>query len=121
VPAYAFLTLALLFNALANILIKYSMSHGVRSFLPLQGSALKPVAVFMSWPYLLAVFFFATNLVCYSMALRSLKLSLAYPLMVGLGYLVILAVQLVIFGEKLTSLQYLGVALILAGVWFVVR
>jgi small multidrug resistance pump len=121
VPAYALLAAALVLNALANVLIKYSMSHAVRPLLRLEGTALAPVAPFTSWTYLLALVCFASNLACYSLALRNLKLSLAYPLMVSLGYLVILAVQYFMFGERLSALQYAGIGLILVGVWFVVR
>lgn len=120
-PAFAYLAAALVLNALANVLIKYSMSHRVSSLVPLSGGLAASVAPFLSWSYLLGIACFAANLVCYSLALRSLKLSLAYPLMVGLGYLVILFVQLAAFGEKLLPIQYVGIALILTGVWFVVR
>jgi multidrug transporter EmrE-like cation transporter len=121
VPAYLFLGAALILNALANVLIKYSMSHAVRPLLRLEGTVLAPAAPFTSWTYILAIVCFASNLACYSLALRSLKLSLAYPLMVSLGYLVILSVQYLMFGERLSALQYAGVGLILVGVWFVVR
>ena len=120
-PAYAFLAAALVLNALANVLIKYSMGHAVPPLLRLQGGVLAPIAPFPSWSFILGVVCFASNLACYSLALRSLKLSLAYPLMVSLGYLVILAVQYFMFGERLTPIQYAGIGLILIGVWFVVR
>jgi multidrug transporter EmrE-like cation transporter len=117
VPAYGFLALALTLNALANVLIKYSMSRNVPPILPAHGI----LASFLSWPYLLGLFCFAANLACYSMALRSLKISLAYPLMVSLGYLVILLFGWFLFGERLTPLQYAGIGIILVGVWMVVR
>ena len=116
-PAYVYLAAALTLNALANVLIKYSMSRGTRPLVGIGG----PLAPFLSWSYLLGILCFATNLACYSLALRKLKLSLAYPLMVSLGYLVILAFSWFWFGERLTFLQYVGIVLILAGVWFVVR
>ena len=116
-PAYGYLAAALTLNALANVLIKYSMSRGIHPHVGIRG----PLAPFLSWSYLLGIFCFATNLACYSLALRKLKLSLAYPLMVSLGYLVILALAWFWFGERLTFLQYVGIVLILAGVWFVVR
>jgi len=116
-PAYLFLGAALTLNAFANVLIKYSMSHGVRPLVPI-GGALAP---FLSWSYLLGLFCFAANLACYSVALKSLKISLAYPLMVSLGYLVILIFGWFLFGERLSPLQYVGIGLILAGVWFVAR
>ena len=116
-PAYGFLALALTLNALANVLIKYSMTRPVRPLLPVDG----PTASFLSWPYLLGILCFAANLACYSMALKTLKLSLAYPLMVSLGYLVILLFGWFLFGERLTPLQYAGIGIILAGIWLVVR
>lgn len=119
--SYAFLAMALLMNAAANILIKYSMSHGVSSLFTPGRAAMERIAPFLSWPYLLGIFCFAGNLICYSLALRNLKLSLAYPLMVGVGYLVILGVEILVFGERLTTLQFAGIILILSGVWFVVR
>ena len=66
-PAYGFLALALTLNALANVLIKYSMTRPVRPLLPVDG----PVASFLSWPYLLGILCFAANLACYSMALSA--------------------------------------------------
>lgn len=120
-PAFLYLAAALLLNALANVLIKYSMSHAVAPLFRVQGTFLAPIASFLSWSYILGLVCFASNLICYSLALRSLKLSLAYPLMVSVGYLVILAIQWSLFGERLTLLQYAGVGLILAGIWFVVR
>jgi multidrug transporter EmrE-like cation transporter len=117
VPAYLFLGLALTLNALANVLIKYSMSRNVQPILPVHGM----LAPFLSWSYLLGLFCFAANLACYSMALKTLKISLAYPLMVSLGYLVILIFGWFLFGERLTPIQYAGIGIILVGVWLVVR
>ena len=118
---FVFLTAALLLNACANVLIKYSMSRAVAPLVPVHGTALAAAAPFLSWSYLLALVCFGANLVCYSLALRSLKLSLAYPLMVSLGYLVILAFGWFLFAERLTIVQYVGIGLVLAGFWLVVR
>jgi multidrug transporter EmrE-like cation transporter len=119
--AYLLLTAALSFNAIANILIKYSMSRQIRPLFSVQGTSLAAVAPFLTWPFLLGIVCFATNLACYSLALRSLKLSFAYPLMVSLGYLLIVVVSWFLFGERLSPVQYLGVGLILVGLWLVVR
>jgi len=117
VPAYVFLGLALTLNAFANVLIKYSMSRHPQPILPVHGA----LASFLTWPYLIGLFCFAANLGCYSMALRTLKISMAYPLMVSLGYLVILLFGWFLFGERLTAVQYVGIGVILLGVWLVVR
>ncbi len=119
--AYLFLGLALTFNALANVLIKYSMSRSIRPLIPVGGTTVAFLAPYLSWSFLTGVLCFGMNLACYSLALRSLKLSLAYPLMVSLGYIIILCFGWFLFGERLTPLQYVGIGLILVGLWFVVR
>ncbi|MDM7913776.1 MAG: SMR family transporter [Candidatus Eisenbacteria bacterium] len=118
---FVFLGAALLLNAFANVLIKYSMTRGVRPLVSLQGTTLAPLSGFLTPTYLLAILCFAANLACYSIALKSLKISLAYPLMVSLGYLVILAFGWTLFGERLGAVQYVGIGLILLGLWLVVR
>lgn len=118
---YLYLGAALTFNALANVLIKYAMVRDPRPILPVQGTALASLSAHLSAPFLLGLLCFALNLGCYSLALRSLKISLAYPLMASLGYLVILLFGWFLFGERLTAGQYAGITLILAGLWLVVR
>ncbi len=111
---HAALGFALLCNAAANILIKYSMSRAA-------GDGAKGIAVFLQPIYLLALALFGVNLVAYSWALKTFKISAAYPVMVSGGYLLILLAGWFLFGERLSSVQYAGVGLILAGIWFVVR
>jgi multidrug transporter EmrE-like cation transporter len=112
-----FLVTALVLNASANILIKYSALHpaatrpGWPSFLQ----------VFLNWPFVLGVACFGLNLLAYTMALRKLPLSLAYPIMVSVGYLIILGVSAFLFQEKLAVRQYMGTALMLGGLWLLVR
>lgn len=111
---HAALGFALVCNAAANILIKYSMTRG-------GGETAKGLAIYMQPLYLLALALFGMNLVAYSWALKSFKISAAYPVMVSGGYLLILLAGWFLFGERLSSVQYAGVGLILAGIWFVVR
>ncbi|MBD3160643.1 MAG: EamA family transporter [Candidatus Eisenbacteria bacterium] len=119
--AYLFLTAALTLNALANVLIKYAMVRHPRPFVPVQDTALAALSPYLSYPFVLGILCFALNLGCYSLALRSLRISLAYPLMVSLGYIVILVFGWFLFGERLTAVQYAGIGLILIGLWLVVR
>ena len=119
--AYLFLAAALMLNALANVLIKYSMVERARPLFAVQGTALAPVAPYLTWSFLAGILCFAMNLACYSLALRTMKLSIAYPLMVSLGYVAILIFQWMFqMGERFTLYQGIGIVLILVGVWFVV-
>jgi multidrug transporter EmrE-like cation transporter len=57
----------------------------------------------------------------YSVALRTFRISIAYPVMVSGGYVLILIAGWFIFQERLNPVQYTGIGLILAGLWLVVR
>ena len=55
-----------------------------------------------------------------------LPLSLAYPMMVSLGYVIILAVSSFVLpdqfpGERMSTARYAGAGLMLAGLWLLVR
>ena len=107
---HAALIFALLCNAGANVLIKYSMSRGTGKM----GGYLSPI-------YLLALVLFGINLLAYSWSLKSFKISAAYPVMVSGGYLLILLASWWLFAERLSTWQYAGVGMIVAGIWLVVR
>ena len=51
-------------------------------------------------------------------ALSKMELSLAYPIAVGLNFLLVLVFSYLLHGEILTTKQAVGVALILAGIFF---
>lgn len=109
--------IAVFFNALANILMKASslkdmetasQSHGIMGAL-LQ--LINPV--------------FIGGLVCFGLALigyryvlgKGLKLSLAYPVFTSSGFIIVLILSAIFFKEKLTWIQWGGIAFIMIGVW----
>ena len=80
------------------------------------------LTVQMSAPVLIVgLVAFALNAVLYMYALssRTLSISIAYPLMVGGGYAIIATMAYLLLGERLSAGQWLGVALILCGVFVV--
>lgn len=112
------LAFALVCNAAANVLIKYSMSTGAAA--PVRAST-GPLAAYLQPVYLLALTLFGLNLLAYSWSLKTFKISAAYPVMVSGGYVLILCASWFLFQERLSVSQYVGVGLILTGIWFVVR
>ena len=115
------LVVALVLNATANLLIKagakaIQQQHVGEAALPLLG-ALK-AAVVNPW-IIGGVLCFGLNLAAYSYALTKLPVSLAYPIMVSVGYAIIICGAAVWFSERLSPRQIVGVAVILAGVWIV--
>ena len=116
---HLFLLTALVCNAAANVLIKYAMVRGEP--LPAGSSLVSRLLGVISPLFVLGVVLFGLNLMFYSMALRSFRISVAYPVMVSGGYCLILIAGWFLFHERLNLVQYGGIALILSGIWLVVR
>jgi small multidrug resistance pump len=108
---YLFLTIALTLNALANVLLKLGAArfvgwgeHGVTRRL-LTNSYL-----------LLGLALFALNVVFYAAALTRLNLSVAYPVMVAGGMIVVVLASILWLEEPVTAVQASGIALLVAGI-----
>ncbi len=115
-PEYFMLIFALIANAVANILLKEGMkarqldiSNPLDTFLQI---ALNPVVI-------TGVIFFGLNLLAYSFVLSKVKLSIAYPLMTSIGFLIVLTYSFFKLGEDISVMHLGGVGCILIGVWMV--
>lgn len=114
-----FLTIALIFNALANILMKLA---NIRCELPSEPTFFdKFTALYLSWPFLGGLVLFGLNLLFYTQALAKMNLSVAYPIMVGTGFAIIGVTSYFLFQERLSLLQVTGIVLILIGVTLVAQ
>ncbi len=116
------LLLALLLNAAANIMMKVGMSKVQADGGLLRHGAVGAAATIVTSPVLLfGLLCFGLNAAFYMFALqsKSLKISIAYPLMVGGGYAIIAAVGFLYLGDRLNAAQWTGVVLILTGVMMV--
>ncbi|MBD3235913.1 MAG: cation transporter [Candidatus Eisenbacteria bacterium] len=124
--AYLFLALALTLNACANLLIKYSNLQREASGAAAEGGWMGLIQTYLTVPFVVGMVCFGLNLLAYTQALKRLPLALAYPMMVSLGYLIILAVSSFVLpdqfpGERLSAVRYVGAGLMLAGLWLLVR
>ncbi len=109
--AYALLVAALTLNALANMLLK----AGAQDL----GGLGEPHLVqrVLASPYLLAgLGLFALNVVFYIAALTRLSLSVAYPVMVAGGLVVVVLGSALWLRETVTPLQWSGIALLILGI-----
>jgi multidrug transporter EmrE-like cation transporter len=101
--------LAALASALATFLIKMSNGHGadlnmVRlAFLGGAGAT------------------YAMGFVCYSVALQKLDMSIAYPVMTGIAMMMVAILGIAVLGESLTFGKIVGMLLIAAGAFALVR
>ena len=113
------LAIALLLNASANLMMKAGMIRVQEGGGLLAGGLPAAVRTVLTSPVLMVgLVCFALNAACYMFALQSqaLKISLAYPVMVGGGYAIIATIAYFWLDERMTVGQWVGVVLILAGV-----
>lgn len=116
------LALALVLNASANLMMKFGAKRVDSVGLKLDGGISSVwTTIAQNWVLLLGLFFFATNVLFYTYALKKIPISLAYPIMVGTGFAIIAVVAWWLLGEKLSVGQWAGVALILVGIVLVAR
>lgn len=108
---YIFLLLALILNAVANILLKIGSD---KIYLFKEQNFLS--ALTGNWVSILGIVCFASNVLFYSVALSKLPLSFAYPIMVGGGFLIISIFSLLYLHESISYLQITGMLLVLFGV-----
>ena len=113
---YPILALAILFNATANVLIKVSMSRISGS-----GAAAILTAAISRPAFWAGLISFGLAFGAYSMVLTRLNLSIAYPIMVSMGLIIVVLVSGFYLNESISILQILGFALIITGVWLVAR
>jgi multidrug transporter EmrE-like cation transporter len=112
--AYFYLAAAFTLNAAANVLLKLGAARGLSS----TGSL--SVLLSGNWQLLAGLVLFAVNVLFYFLALRALPLSLAYPIMVAMSFLLINGYALVGLRETISPIQILGYLLIIAGLTLVV-
>lgn len=114
------LAVALTLNAAANLMMKTGAGRlGGQGGMLDQGLA---GLIRSNWVLIVGLICFAMNALCYIYALKAdfMKISFAYPIMVGGGYIIIALVAWKYLGESLAPSQWAGVAMILFGVGLVV-
>ena len=114
---YVVLSLAIVLNALANILMKVAMLKQAKTtdiITMVKQSLTNPVLF-------LGLISFALALVAYCFVLAKINLSIAYPLMTSLGFLIVILASWLFLGENITRIQIVGFTCIIAGVWMVAR
>jgi len=106
---YTILFISILFSISGQLLMKYTMSH------PNEG--------LLTWEFLqklaLAITVYCLGIVNWILALRTVKLSIAYPL-TSLNYVGILFGSYYFFNEEITLTRIAGVITIFLGVLLVV-
>lgn len=107
--------LAIILNALANILIKASAlkkdEAGIQGLI--QGVLLNP------W-LIAGLASFGLAFIAYRYVLgHGIKLSVAYPLMTTCGFAIVLLASRIFFHEILSGVQWLGIGFLVVGLWLI--
>ena len=114
---YLILLLAIICNACANVLIKLGMID-----FKMPGSIVGLIKRVALNPAIVGgIFLFVVALGAYAYILSKLNLSIAYPIMTSLGYMIVILISWLFLKETITALQVVGFTLIILGVWFVAR
>jgi multidrug transporter EmrE-like cation transporter len=118
------LLLALTLNASANLMLKVGARRFGEGDLSLdRGLVPLATAVLGNWVLILGLCCFAVNVLFYTYALSAdfMKVSMAYPIMVSGGFVIIAVVAWRYLGETMSAAQWVGVGLILFGVVLVAQ
>ena len=118
------LMLALTLNATANVMMRVGSQRLAKAGVSLADGVQRVIAAFATnWVLIVGLCCFALNVLFYIYALSAphMKISVAYPVMVGGGFVIIAIVGKFWLAETLTTGQWAGVAAILIGVWLVAR
>jgi spermidine export protein MdtJ len=114
---YIIFGLAIIFNALANILMKMGMLR-----VDNRGDILHMASQSVAQPAIpFGIVSFILALVCYLYVLSKVNLSIAYPLMTSMGILIVILASWALLKESITWVQIAGFVLIILGVWMAAR
>lgn len=114
---YVIFIIAIVLNAVANILMKAG------ALKPKENTQVSEVFFNMILnPVIIAgILCFGLGLAAYNYVLIKTDLSVAYPIMTSVGYVIVILASWLFFKESLTFIQLAGIALIIIGVWMVAR
>lgn len=105
---YLWLVIAFCANGVANVLLKMA-GENIVSNRPLVPQLLTNI------PLIAGLALFALNVGFYFLALRVLPLSVAYPVMVGMTFLIVSSGAVLLFHETISLMQWIGFVCIMVG------
>ncbi|OGJ46957.1 hypothetical protein A2272_00505 [Candidatus Peregrinibacteria bacterium RIFOXYA12_FULL_33_12] len=108
---YIYLILALILNAGGNVLMKVG-AKDIISFKTL--NFLEAIA--KNYILIIGLALFAFNVIFYILALSKINLSIAYPVMVGGGFLLISLTSFLYLKESISLLQIIGIIMVFSGI-----
>ena len=111
--AVGLLVLFCLTNAAGVLLLRLSLRGGEAGIGGLVGHLTDP-------RFLAGAFAYGASFLTWILALQRFRASIVYPVFVGAGYCCVVVGSFMVLGERPTPLQFVGIAIILIGIVFVV-
>ena len=112
--SFFYLAIAFSLNAAANVLLKLGSQKGIVTDAPLVS------LLSANWQFALGLSLFAANVIFYFLALRALPISIAYPVMVVMSFILINAYALTVLGKRINATQLVGYGLVVLGLVLIV-
>ncbi len=105
-----YLIIAFIFNSAGSIVFKIAANRGI----VFHGSLFS--IIYRNYLFIAGCFLFAVNAVFFVLALRTLPLSVANPIMLIMSFIIVAIVSMLLLHERLDVLQLIGYALLIVGV-----
>ena len=104
------LVIAIVFNAVANILLKHGMQNAPDiGSVGLKGMLINSVTNISVW---LGLISFGVAFIFYSVVLTKMRLGVAYPIMTSAGFAIVTVAAVFLFDERLSAMKIVGIAVI---------
>jgi multidrug transporter EmrE-like cation transporter len=111
--SWLFLIVTVILTAFANILLKYS---ALSPRPPSQGLRETILQMCTNVPLLAGIGFLAVAVISYSLSLRQLNLSIAYPIMTTSVVVIVAIFSAILFAEPITLNKIIGTIIVICGV-----
>ncbi len=109
---YLMVAIAGVLTAAGNICLKLSRGSGAE--LTFIEGIINPF-------FIIGIAFYAANVIIFSKSLDKLQVTIAYPLLTAVGYLVLFVCSFLYMGESISYVKIIGVFLILIGIYFLMN
>ena len=110
------LLITIVLTALANLMLKSAAIKSQEDNGGEKGVVANICEIFNSPSLMLGIFCLGVAVVAYAVALRSISLSVAYPIMTSSVIVLVTAWSVIFFGEPLTVVKVVGAVIIISGV-----
>ncbi len=105
-----YLIIAFIFNSAGSIVFKVAANRGI----VLNGSLFDILS--RNYLVLIGCILFAVNALFFILALRTMPLSIANPVMLVMSFIIVAAVSVLFLGEHLDVWQLIGYAMLILGI-----